>query len=147
MLFDLIATQQSLFPTTIDFAPADTILLQELLPDLELLGYKLEPFGNNTFIVQGTPADMQHSSDVNAIEKLLEQYKHFSSSLSFSKREKLLRSMALQQAVKMGTSLSATEMKKIVTELFLCNTPNITPNGKPTYMSFKNDELEKIFGR
>ena len=142
-----IATQQSLFPTTIDFAPADTILLQELLPDLELLGYKLEPFGNNTFIVQGTPADMQHSSDVNAIEKLLEQYKHFSSSLSFSKREKLLRSMALQQAVKMGTVLSATEMKKIVTELFLCNTPNITPNGKPTYMSFKNDELEKIFGR
>jgi DNA mismatch repair protein MutL len=142
-----IATQQSLFPTTIDFAPGDTVLLLELLPDLELLGYKLEPFGNNTFVVQGTPADMQHSSDVNAIEKLLEQYKHFSSSLSFSKREKLLRSMALQQAIKMGTILTAVEMKKIVAELFLCNTPNITPNGKPTYMSFKNDELERIFGR
>ena len=142
-----IATQQSLFPTTIEFAPADAVMLTELIPDLEILGYKLEPFGNNTFVVQGTPADVQLSSDVNAIEKLLEQYKHFSSSISFSKREKLLRSMALQHSVKVGTQLSQSEMKQLVENLFHCTTPNATPNGKPTYMSFKKDELEKLFGR
>ncbi len=142
-----IATQQSLFPATIELAPADTIMLMELLPDLQLLGYQIEPFGNNTFVIQGTPADMQDAGDTNAIEKLLEQYKHFSSDLKFSKREKLLRSLSLQQAIKIGTALSKNEMKQLTEDLFLCNTPNATPTGKPTYMSFKKEDMDKMFGR
>jgi DNA mismatch repair protein MutL len=142
-----IATQKSLFPTTIEFAPADTVILQELLPDLILLGYELEPFGNNTFVVQGTPADLDGGSETNAIEKLLEQYKHFSNDLKFSKREKLLRSLSLQQAIKAGTLLSPSEMKSITEDLFACNTPNATPTGKPTYMSFKKEEMDRMFGR
>lgn len=142
-----IATQQSLFPATIELAPADTIMLAELLPDLKLLGYQLEPFGNNTFVIQGTPADMQQAGETNAIEKLLEQYKHFSNDLKFSKREKLLRSLSLQQSVKIGTALSQKEMKQLTDDLFLCATPNATPTGKPTYMSFKKDEMDRMFGR
>ncbi len=142
-----IATQQILFPSTIEFAPADVIIINELLPDLTILGYRLEPFGNNTFVLQGTPADMQHSSEINAIEKLLEQYKHFSSDMKFSKREKLLRSMSLQQSIKAGTSLTQKEMKQLVEVLFLCDIPNTTPTGKPTYMSFKKEEMDRMFGR
>jgi DNA mismatch repair protein MutL len=142
-----IATQQSLFPATIELAPADTIMLMELLPDLQLLGYQIEPFGNNTFVIQGTPADMKDAGDTNAIEKLLEQYKHFSSDLKFSKREKLLRSLSLQQAIKIGTALSINEMKQLTEDLFLCETPNATPTGKPTYMSFKKEDMDKMFGR
>ncbi len=142
-----IATQQSLFPTTIELAAADTVMLTELLPDLELLGYKLEPFGNNTFVVQGTPADVSQASETNAIEKLIEQYKHFSTDIKFSKREKLLRSLALQQSIKTGTVLAQKEMKNLTEELFACETPNATPTGKPTYMSFKKDEMDRMFGR
>ena len=142
-----IATQQSLFPATIELAPADTIMLTELIPDLKQLGYQLEPFGNNTFVIQGTPADMPQAGESNAIEKLLEQYKHFSNDLKYSKREKLLRSVSLQQSVKIGTALSQKEMKQLTEDLFLCVTPNATPTGKPTYMSFKKDELDRIFGR
>ncbi len=142
-----IATQQSLFPTTIELAPADTVMLTELLPDLELLGYKLEPFGNNTFVVQGTPADVSQANESNAIEKLIEQYKHFSTDIKFSKREKLLRSLALQQSIKTGTVLSEKEMKNLTEELFACDTPNATPTGKPTYMSFKKEEMDRMFGR
>ncbi len=143
----VIATQQSLFPTTIELAPADTVMLTELLPDLELLGYKLEPFGNNTFVVQGTPADVSQANETNAIEKLIEQYKHFSTDIKFSKREKLLRSLALQQSIKTGTVLSEKEMKNLTEELFACDTPNATPTGKPTYMSFKKEEMDRMFGR
>ncbi len=142
-----IATQQSLFPATIELAPADTIMLTELLPDLKQLGYQLEPFGNNTFVIQGTPADMPQAGESNAIEKLLEQYKHFSNDLKYSKREKLLRSLSLQQSVKIGTALSQKEMKQLSEDLFLCVTPNATPTGKPTYMSFKKEELDRMFGR
>ncbi len=134
-----IPTQRTLFPGTIELAAADTVLLTELLPDLHLLGYLMEPFGNNTFVIQGTPADTESGNEKVAIEKMLEQYKHFSTDLKFSRREKLLRSMALQQAIKSGTALMQKEMTVLVEDLFNCNTPNSTPNGKPTYMSFKKE--------
>ena len=142
-----IATQRSLFPATIELTISDSVLLNELLNDLLLLGYLVEPFGNNTYIIQGSPVDVVEGNEKVAIEKMLEQYKHFSSDLKFSKREKLLRSMAWQQSIKTGTSLSQKEMKALCDDLFDCETPNTTANGKPTYLEFKKDELDKMFGR
>ena len=142
-----IPAQQSLFPVSIDLAAADAVLLQELLPDMHLLGYQLEPFGNNSFVLQGTPAGLAAGNEKAAIEKMLEQYKHFSNDIRFSKREKLLRSLALQQSIKQGSPLAQKEMQALVTDLFCCAVPNATPNGKPTYMSFKKEELDKMFGR
>ncbi len=142
-----IATQPSLFPATIELNAADAVLLKELLPDMNHLGYQLEPFGNNTFVIQGTPADVSNGNEKTAIEKMLEQYKHFSNDLKYSKREKLLRSLALQQSIKAGTSLTEREMKVLIDELFNCAVPNSTANGKPTYLEFKKEELDKLFGR
>jgi DNA mismatch repair protein MutL len=142
-----IATQQSLFPATLNLPPGDAVVLNELLPDLNELGYHIEPFGSNAFVVQGTPADIEQGSETVAIEKMLEQYKHFSNDLKFSKREKLFRSLAWQQSVKAGTTLSQKEMQSLIEELFACATPNTTPNGKPTYTEFNKNELDKIFGR
>ena len=142
-----IAAQRSLFPVTLDLSVADAVLLTELLPDLNHLGYLLEPFGNNTFVIQGSPADVIDGNEKTAVEKMLEQYKHFSNDLKYSKREKLLRSMALQQSIKAGTNLTGKEMKALVDDLFNCTIPNITPNGKPTYLEFKKEELDKMFGR
>jgi len=142
-----ISIQQSLFPQTIDLASADVAVLAELLPDLHFLGYHLEPFGNNTFVMQGTPADVEQGNEKAAIEKMLEQYKHFSSDLKYSKREKLIRSLAWQQSIKAGKTLTQKEMKSIVQELFICSTPNITATGKPTYTTFKKLELDRMFGR
>jgi DNA mismatch repair protein MutL len=142
-----MATQQSLFPTTIELAASDTMLMHELIPDLHVLGYLIEHFGNNTFVLQGTPADILSGNERVAIEMLLEQYKHFSTDIKFGKREKLVRCMAKQEAIKPGQNLSQKEMNTLVEELFSCNTPNITPNGSPTYMEFKGDYLDRMFGK
>ncbi|RYY59286.1 MAG: DNA mismatch repair protein MutL, partial [Chitinophagaceae bacterium] len=48
-----IATQRSLFPATIELAPPDAVLLTELLPDLQQVGYSIEPFGGPAFLIQG----------------------------------------------------------------------------------------------
>lgn len=140
-------TQQNLFPAVLELSPADAVLLDELMPDLVHLGYKLEPFGNNSFVIRGTPANMDSSLQNTAIEKMLEQYKHFSNDLKFSKREKLLRSLSLQQSVKPGTSLSKKEIQSLTEDLFNCEIPNATPTGKPTYMSFRKEEMDKMFGK
>lgn len=142
-----VATQRSMFPVTLELAPADAVLLTELMPDLGSLGYIIEPFGKNSFVIQGTPADLETGNEKNVIDTLLEQYKHFSSELKFSKREKLIRSLARQQAVKAGTRLTEREMKQLVSDLFNCTPSNSTPDGYPVYLEFKQEQLEKMFGR
>ncbi len=142
-----ISVQRSLFPTAIELAPADSVLLSELIPDLHVLGYQVEPFGNHTFIIQGSPADITDGNEKDSLEKILEQYKHFNMDISFSKREKLLRSMAWQQAIKAGIFLSEKEMEKLVEDLFNCKISNTTPNGKPVFLEFKKEEMDKMFGR
>jgi len=38
-------------------------------------------------------------------------------------------------------------MESLVDELFECEIPNVTPTGKPVYLEFKKEELDKLFGR
>jgi DNA mismatch repair protein MutL len=142
-----MATQQSLFPVTVELGAQDAALLHDLLPDLQSLGYTVEPFGNNAFVIQGTPADVQQGNEKHAIELLVEQFKHFSSDIKFSKREKLVRCMARQQAIKAGQQLTQKEMSTLVEELFACTAANVTATGSPTYIEFKEDYLDRMFGR
>lgn len=139
--------QKILFPVTIELATPDAILLEDLLPDIIALGYQIEPFGNNTFIIQGTPADVIQGNEKNSIELLLEQFKHFSNDIKYSKREKLIRCISRQQAIKTGTALSQNEMQILLENLFQCSTPNVTPSGNPTYIEFKEDYLDRMFGK
>ncbi len=140
-----MATQRSLFPATFELSPQDALLMNELAPDLNQLGYQIEPFGKNAFVIQGSPADMASINDKFSIENLLEQYKHFNSDIKFSRREKLVRSLASQHAVKPGKLLGHREIKSLVEDLFACVTPNLTASGNPTYIEFKKDYLEKLF--
>ena len=142
-----ISSQKSLFPATLTLSTQDAILLTELLPDLQPLGYTIEPFGKDSFIIQGTPADTGQGDERSALEDLLEQYKHYTSEIRFSRREKLIRTMARQQAIKAGTILGEKEMRTLVDDLFACAQHNITPGGDPTFIEFKRDYVEKLFGR
>ena len=141
------ATQQLLFPVTLELAAPDAALLQDMLSDLIQIGYLVEPFGTNSFVIQGCPADVITGNEKNTIELLIEQFKHFSSDVKYSKREKLVRCMARQQSIKAGQSLSEKEMQSLVNDLFACTTPNISPNGSPTYIEFKEEYLDRMFGK
>ncbi len=142
-----VATQRSMFPSTMELTPADAAVMEEIMDDLKYLGYTIEPFGKNTYVIQGTPADVEAGNDKHIIDILLEQYKHFSPEVKFSRREKLVRSLARQQSIKAGTRLTEREMRQLVTDLFACTTPNVTPDGNPTYLEFKQEQLERMFWR
>jgi DNA mismatch repair protein MutL len=140
-----VATQRSMFPSTLELTPADSAVMEEIMTDLQQLGYTIEPFGKNTFVIQGTPADVEAGNEKYIIDILLEQYKHFSSEVKFSKREKLIRSLARQQAIKTGVRLTEREMRQLVNDLFACEQSNITMDGNPTYLEFKQEQLERMF--
>lgn len=142
-----VTIQKSLFPVNLELTPADAVLLNELLPDLLLLGYQIEPFGKNSFVVQGTPADLEDTDEKHLIDFTLEQYKHFNSDVRVSNREKLIRSLARQRAVKSSFRLTEREMRQLVADLFQCDPFNTAPDGSPTYLEFKQEQIEKMFGR
>ncbi len=139
------ATQKSLFPVVLELSVSDAILLEDIMEDLAMIGYEIEPFGQNSFIIQGIPADIISGNEKNAIELLLEQFKHFSGDLKFSKREKLIRCMARQMAIKAGQTLTHKEMHALIESLAACDIPTITASGAPTYVEFKEDYLDGLF--
>jgi DNA mismatch repair protein MutL len=140
-----VATQRSMFPATLELTPADAAVMEEIITALQQLGYTIEPFGKNTFVIQGTPADVEAGNEKHIIDILLEQYKHFNTEVKFSKREKLIRSLARQQAIKTGVRLTEREMRQLVNDLFACEQSNVTMDGNPTYLEFKQEQLEKMF--
>jgi len=141
------ATQKSLFPVVLELSLSDAVLLGEMVEDLALIGYEIESFGQNSFIIQGIPADVISGNEKNAIELLLEQFKHFSGDLKFSKREKLIRCMARQMAIKTGQSLTQKEMHALIEALLDCDLPNVTASGAPTYIEFKEAYLDGLFSK
>jgi DNA mismatch repair protein MutL len=138
--------QKSLFPVTVELTPSDAILLHELLPEINKLGYLVEPFGNNTFIIQGTPADLpQGGHEKKDIETLLEHFKHSGNQHKSSVRERLSISMAWQQGIKPGQPLTIEEMTRLVSDLLHCEQPGNSPSGKPVFAEFSKDYLSRLF--
>ncbi|MFM1928777.1 MAG: mismatch repair endonuclease MutL [Bacteroidota bacterium] len=139
------ATQKSLFPVVLELSASDTALLEEIIPDLAMIGYELESFGPNSFVIQGIPADVDAGNEKNAIELLLEQFKHFSTNVNFSKREKLIRCMSRQMAIKAGKELTTLEMRTLINALSECETPQVTATGAPTYISLNEGYIDGLF--
>jgi DNA mismatch repair protein MutL len=139
-----IAIQALLHPVTIEFSPADAVILQEVLPDFLQLGYQIEPFGNHTFIIQGMPADAQHSNAREEIEQWLEQYKHSQTTEKLSSKIKLARSMAMYKAMHHGKKLEQAQMKQLITDLFACEQPQHSPIGKKIFTSIHKNDIENL---
>ena len=108
-----MAIQQTLFPQVLQLSPQDAGLLQEIIPDLLHLGYLIEPFGSNSFVLQGSPADHPSENDQQVVEMVLEEVKESTGGLP-QRRENIARSLARKHAVKTGTSLTADEMRAIL---------------------------------
>ena len=137
--------QQDLFPTAISLSVADAQLLQHILPDLLHMGYQLEPFGNNTFLLQGSPADHPSENNQSVIEMILEDVKDAASTLHQSYKEKMAKTLARKHAVKAGKKLDEMEMLDLVERLAQCRNNTTHFDGKPIYVEVKNDYLSDIF--
>ncbi|MGF7232575.1 DNA mismatch repair endonuclease MutL [Arachidicoccus sp.] len=141
-------SQQVLIPTELRLSIADSILLEDLLPELQIIGYQIEKASEDIYLITAVPADVANGNETKAIELLLEQFKHFNSDVKFSKREKVVRCLSRQHAIKAGKILSSDEMKQLVEDLFKCQIPNFSPSGgSPTYIDFKEEYLDGLFGR
>ena len=138
--------QQNLFPINIELNSADAKTLTGILKDVKLLGIDIEPFGKNTFIVQGLATYVNENNVKEVIDEILEEYNE-SGNLSASKKmDKLAQAMARRSSIEYGKTLQPVEMTQLIDELFACDLPYSAPSGKPTMITMSLDELEKRFG-
>ncbi|NQU87401.1 MAG: DNA mismatch repair endonuclease MutL [Mariniphaga sp.] len=142
---DSVASQQQLFPQTIELNPVDAALLAEILDDLQSLGFDIREFGGNTFIINGTPGILDNPSPASVIEKLLEEYKNSPIDAKSKVREQVAASLAKAASINYGTELNPEEMSHLIDNLFACETPNYSPDGKPVLSILSLDNIEKSF--
>ena len=140
-----VSTQTQLFPKTLHFSAHDAAILKEILPEINQLGFDVQEFGNETFIVHGLPSDWTQGKDEQkVIESLLEQYK---SEIDFQLdiSERIARSLARSAAIKRGTPLSIRETQELIDQLFACSMPFKSPTGRNCFISFDLEDLQKQF--
>jgi len=139
-----ISIQKCLLPQTFELPPSDAILLVGILPDLFELGYEVEEFGKNSFILQGIPADVKQGNEISSIEKILEAFKHASSDVRLDKRERLIRTLAMQRAIQHGKKLSEREMERLMQDLFVCEQPQLSPTGKKIFAKLSSHDIDVL---
>lgn len=141
------STQKQLFPRTLTLSPADAALLKDLLQPINQLGFDLQEFGANTFVVNGIPAELSGKQDELAlIEGLLEQYKG-NQDMKLDVQDRIARAMARSAAVKTGQLLDEREMQTLIDQLFACEVPFQSPSGQRCFITMDLDELAARFQR
>ncbi len=137
--------QQLLFPETIELNASDYTLLQVISEDIKSLGFDISEIGQKTFIINGAPADVTNTEPKVLLENLLENYRTNQLDVKVKVRENLAKALAKAAVIHHNKPLTNEEMSALVDQLFACDTPNSTPDGKPTISIVNTQELESRF--
>ncbi len=138
-------TQKQLFPKNITIPAVDVPILKDILPNINQLGFDIQEFGQDAFVVHGIPADWQGPLDEQtAIEQLIEQYKA-NLDLDIGIKENIAQSMSKQASIKKGHTLTEPEMRQLIDQLFACEIPFKSPTGSNCFITFELGDLERQF--
>lgn len=143
-----IERQPLLSPETMEFERGAAVSLLERLDDLKAVGFDLEPFGAQAFLVRAVPAAIS-SKDYRGLlhdvaDELLETGGR---TRPQSAREKIWITSACRMAVKAGDPLSIPEMEQLLRELAETENPYLCPHGRPITITLSADELLRRFKR
>lgn len=140
-----ILCQQKLFPRVIQLSSSDYELMEELVPELQLMGFDVSGFGNNNMIVHGVPADLHQANEDELVAGILEDLKQNTANAKNNRRERLAWFMARRAAVQKHRKLNEEEMRNLLSDLFRTRQPAYTPSGKKTYVVLLEDDLLRLF--
>ena len=139
------STQQELFPRTVKLATADAEILRGILEEVNEMGFDIQEFGSDTFVIHGIPSEIYGKPDAEKmLEQLIEQFKS-NLELKIDITENLARAMAKSSAIKRGKSLTVPEMQELIDRLFACELPYKSPSGRNCFITYDLEELNKKF--
>jgi DNA mismatch repair protein MutL len=140
------AIQKLLWPETIQSNASEAVLLKELLPHLQYLGFDMEEFGHGSFIVHGIPAVMTDLiSPQHAIEDILHRYKEDQQLHTMKPLERIAAVLSSSLSRRRGEIMSTEEMQHLVERLMETDNPYSSPSGRKTFITFGREEVLRRF--
>jgi len=142
-----VAKINLLIPLTLEFPTNEYLIIKNNLPLLESIGFEVEEFGINTFLIRTHPTflkDDRIKDDILKIFQLVAVNEKFD-------REKFIdhtaATMACRMSIKGNDYIDLTEAQYLLDTLCKCNNPFNCPHGRPTIITYTKYELEKMFKR
>lgn len=147
-----VVGQRDLFPETVELSTADHFLLVEHTAELAAMGFDLRDMGGSTVVVYGLPVEMDAKvTPAGAVEELLTQIREEGGTLRDNHRERLAAAMARSCCAALasggGAGVLAVEADALIRQLFACDEPNYTPDGRPVMTVVTAVEAEKRLKR
>lgn len=145
---DKIYTTSLLIPITIELSSSEFLKIKENMGVLESLGFKIEEFGVNTFIVKEHPTWLRVGLETESTRKIFDiiiEGKHLFDRVKF--QDHIAATMACKMSVKGNEAITLEQAEELLGDLVLCDNPYNCPHGRPTIITFTKYELERMFKR
>jgi len=139
------ASQQSLFPETVELSPDELSLWMELRDDFAALGFDVRSADGLKVNIHGHPDDASHKNPATLFYKLLDDFRYTETDLFESHCERLAALLAKESAIPYHQPLTVEEIAHLIEKLFTCAMPDYSPTGKPVMRILKMDEIERYF--
>jgi len=140
------AIQKLLWPETIQTNASDSILLQELVPHLQYLGFDIAEFGHGSFIIHGIPAIMTDLiSPQQAIDDIMDRFKTGREEIEMKPIERIAYALASNLSRRRGDSMTTEEMQSLIEQLMASENPYTSPSGRKTFISIGKEEMFRRF--
>lgn len=138
-------SQRMLFPEIVEFSASEGAMVNYLLDDIEAVGFDLGNLGNNSYAINGVPAELTKVNAVVLVHGMVSKSIETGSDVKDEIQESLALSMAQAAAISYGHRLTMEEMSDIVDKLFASSSHKYTPNGKTIITVIDDLELDKRF--
>lgn len=138
--------QTLLMPLNFNVSAQVTATEEMWMEQIRSIGYDIEFFGNNTYLVREIPAFM----DMDEAETFLEDmFRELEDKPDLTNRKILdkIITRSCKNAVKGGDRLSDEEITALMKDLKACINPFSCPHGRPTFIRMTLYEIEKMFKR
>jgi DNA mismatch repair protein MutL len=140
-----IASQALLEPLTIELPFQSGVAGGESLEFLNQLGFDIEPFGGETYLVRSVPAMLAKGDIGQAIVEIVDGLSE--GGTVEAGEERSLISLVCHSAVRAGKTLSIEEMRDLIRQLEETAMPRTCPHGRPTMIHLSAAQLAREFGR
>lgn len=142
-----IPSQRLVAGTAVHLPPDQATRLTNQTAVLEKLGFEIEPFGPNAFMIRAVPAVVSRQDPTRVINDIIADLEVGNAPLQEKIEEKIIRRVCKTASVKAGQTLSKQEMEALVQQLERCRNPHTCPHGRPTLIYLSVAQLEREFGR
>jgi DNA mismatch repair protein MutL len=140
-----VVSQQLLSPLPLELTPRQHAAMAEHVEALTELGFEIEPFGGETFLLRAVPAVLERGDIGQAVTEILDELAE--EGTGETREEKALISVVCHSAVRAGQTLSMEEMRDLVRQLEETSLPHTCPHGRPTMIHLSAEQLAREFGR